>query len=120
MPRPTKKKLDFTQDSLNQLIQEIYTDTYNVRSDIRVLLNKWSQMVNTGGEVAAIGKNIVDLIKVEVSNNEQKLVLAKYLKEVVYAADKDGKIDNKSTPVLSGSDKSEILKRVKDVMNDEK
>jgi len=88
MPRPKRKKLDFTEDSVNKLLQEIYDESHNIKAKINRLFTKWETKVKETGEVAAIGDQIVKLISAEAKNQDQKIMLLKYLKEVVF--DKHG------------------------------
>jgi hypothetical protein len=48
------------------------------------LFTKWEQKVKEGGEIAAIGDQIVKLIAAEAKNQDQKIMLLRYLKEVVF------------------------------------
>jgi hypothetical protein len=83
-PRPTRKKLKFDEDSVNKLLQEIYDESCNVKAKIIRLFTKWELKVKEGGEIAAIGDQIVKLIAAEAKNQDQKIMLLKYLKEVVF------------------------------------
>ena len=89
MPRPKRKRLEFTEDSVNKLLQEIYEDSHNQKAKITRLFNKWETKVKENGEVAAIGDQIVKLIAAEAKNVDQKIMLLRYLKEVVFDK-KDG------------------------------
>lgn len=84
MPRPKRKKIEFNEESVNKLLQEIYNDSHNIKSKITRLFNKWETNVKENGEVAAIGDQIVKLISAEAKNQDQKIMLLKYLKEVVF------------------------------------
>jgi len=89
MARPKRKRLEFTEDSVNKLLQEIYEDSHNQKAKITRLFNKWETKVKENGEVAAIGDQIVKLIAAEAKNVDQKIMLLRYLKEVVFDK-KDG------------------------------
>jgi len=97
MPRPQRRKLEFNEDSVNKLLQEIYDDTHNIRAKITRLFTKWETKVKENGEVAAIGDQIVKLIAAEAKNQDQKIMLLRYLKEVVF--------DNKIGITSSANDK---------------
>jgi hypothetical protein len=88
MARPTRKKLKFDEESVNKLLQEIYDDSHNQKAKISRLFTKWETKVKEGGEIQAIGDQIVKVIALEAKNVDQKIMLLKFLKEVVY--------DNKS------------------------
>ena len=84
MARPQRKKLRFDEESVNKLLQEIYDDSHNIRAKIIRLFTKWEAKVKEGGEIAAIGDQIVKLLATESKNQDQKIMLLKYLKEVVF------------------------------------
>ena len=84
MPRPARKKLKFDEDSVNKLLQEIYDESHNIKAKIARLFTKWETKVKENGEIAAIGDQIVKLIAAEAKNQDQKIMLLRYLKEVVF------------------------------------
>lgn len=112
MPRIKRKKLAFNEESLNELLQEIYNDTHNIRTDIKALFNKWEEKVNDPNEIAILGKNIIELLSTEIKNNDHKVTLAKMIKEVVFKQTKDSGEVSKSN--LNSDEKSDILKMVKE------
>lgn len=96
MARPTRKKLKFDEDSVNKLLQEIYDDTHNIRAQIKRLFTKWETKIKEGGEIAALGDQVVKLINAEAKNQDQKIMLLKYLKEVVFDKTNNSKNDGNS------------------------
>jgi hypothetical protein len=119
MPRPQRKRLEFNEDSVNKLLQEIYDESHNIKAKIARLFTKWEIKVKESGEIAAIGDQIVKLIAAEAKNQDQKIMLLKYLKEVVF--EKSGTSGNNGdAPADSGeitADKrNELLNLVKDEM----
>ena len=106
MPRPSRKRLQFTEDSVNKLLQEIYDDTHNIKAKITRLFTKWEIKVKEGGEIAALGDQIVKLIAAEAKNQDQKIMLLKYLKEVVF--EKTGGGVNNSSDTGKSNDSGEI------------
>lgn len=113
-PRPVRKKLTFDEESVNKLLQEIYDDSHNMKSKINRLFLKWEQKVKEGGEIAAIGEQIIKLIGAEAKNQDQKIMLLKYLKEVVFK-DKNtgGGLDvPEQTGVLTTEKKNELMDMV--------
>ena len=111
MPRPIRKKLKFNEDSLNDLLQEIYNDSYNIRAKISRLFSKWETKVQEDSEIAAIGDQIIKLISAEAKNQDQKIMLLKYLKEVVFDKQKNVKEDEEKVD-MSDVRKSELLAMV--------
>jgi len=88
MPRPVKKKLKFTEESLNELVQECYNDTHTLRSEVTTLLNKWKRHAINEAEMVALGKEIVSLINQQDKVLEKKLSIVKVLKEVILSREK--------------------------------
>ena len=118
MPRPTRKKLKFDEDSVNKLLQEIYDESCNVKAKITRLFTKWELKVKETGEVQAIGDAIIKLIAAEAKNQDQKIMLLRYLKEVVFDNKANDGNNSNRKPEESGnvtSDRrNEILKLVED------
>jgi len=92
MARPKRRQLKFNEESVNKLLQEIYDDSHNLKAKITRLFTKWETKIKESGEVAAIGDQIVKLIAAEAKNQDQKIMLLRYLKEVVF--------DNKSNKIV--------------------
>lgn len=84
MPRKKRHKFKFDKDSVEKLLQECYDDSRNTKAKIVALFNKWEKFAIEGGEIAAIGKEISSLIGHESKNLDQKIVILRYLKEVVF------------------------------------
>jgi len=97
MGRPARQRLKFTEESAEDLLQEIYDDTFNIRAQIKRLFHKWEVKVQEGGEIAAIGDQIIKLINAYAKNLDQKIMLLKFLKEVVYERNKKSSGDSDET-----------------------
>jgi hypothetical protein len=115
--RPIRRKLKFDEESVNNLLQEIYNESHNIKAKIARLFTKWELKVKETGEVQAIGDAIVKLIAAEAKNQDQKIMLLRYLKEVVF----DNKVNDGSYPRKSEDSgnvtadrRNEILKLVED------
>lgn len=93
--RPVRKKIKFTEDSVNDLLQEIYNDTHVIRAKITRLFTKWETKINDAGEVAAIGDQIIKLIAEEGKTQDKKISLLKILREIVFANKKAAEITSK-------------------------
>ena len=92
--RPQRKNLKFDETSVNNLLQEIYNDSRSQKAKIARLFTKWELKVKEGGEIQAIGDQIVKLIAAEAKNVDQKIMLLRYLKEVVFENSTTG-VNNK-------------------------
>ncbi len=115
MPRPTRKKLRFDEASVNNLLQEIYDESHNIKAKIARLFSKWETKVKESGEVQAIGDQIVKLIAAEAKNQDQKIMLLRYLKEVVFEK-QSNETSKKSgeTESVSPDRRNQLLKMVED------
>lgn len=96
MARPPRRQFKFTEESVNKLFQEIYDDNRNIKAKIIRLFTKWETKVKEAGEIAAIGEQIIKLIAAEAKNQDQKIMLLKYLKEVVFDRKDGSDIDSNS------------------------
>ena len=103
MPRPPRRQLKFDEDSVNKLLQEIYDESHNIKAKISRLFTKWEVKVKESGEVAAIGDQIVKLIAAEAKNQDQKIMLLRYLKEVVFDKGGNGSGNNTNNNVKEES-----------------
>lgn len=116
MARPTRKKLKFDENSVNMLLQEIYDESFNIKAKIARLFSKWETKVKEGGEIAAIGDQVVKLIAAEAKNQDQKIMLLKYLKDVVFEnkANNQENAKNDTNTTISSDRRNELLSFVQD------
>lgn len=122
MARPVRKRLAFDEESVNKLLQEIYDESFNIKAKITRLFTKWEVKVKEGGEIAAIGDQIIKLIAAEAKNQDQKIMLLRYLKEVVFenkqnsnnSDDSDGSSQNGEK--VSADRRNELLNMVHDAL----
>jgi len=110
MARPKRKQLKFDEDSVNSLLQEIYNDSHNIKAKIARLFTKWEAKVKEGGEIAALGETIGKLIVAEAKTVDQKLVLLRYLKEVVFA--KQTVSEDGDKKIVSKKNRNDLIKQV--------
>ena len=108
MPRPPRRQLKFDEDSVNKLLQEIYDESHNIKAKIARLFSKWETKVKENSEVAAIGDQIVKLIAAEAKNQDQKIMLLKYLKEVVFENKDGGSVSNNTRNGDNSEDKKYV------------
>lgn len=114
MPRIQRKKLKFDEESVNSLLQEIYNDSHNIKAKITRLFTKWEKFATDGGEISAIGDQIVKLITAESKNQDQKIMLLRYLKEVVFEKDKNSaqQNDNSNKDTITSEDRNQLIRMV--------
>jgi len=114
MPRKKRTKLKFTEDGVNQYMQELYDDSFTLKSKIDVLFRKWEAKIKEGGEIAAMGDSIVKLIGAMAKNQDQRIMILKYLKEIVFVDGKNGE----NTPESGNTDREAIIKAAQDAMKE--
>lgn len=115
MSRPRRNKIKFDEESVNDLLQEIYNDSHNIKARIARLFTKWETKVKEGGEIQALGDNIVKLISAEAKNQDQKIMLLKYLKEVVFDKNRPQNSDDKERDAEVSTDRrNELMQMVHD------
>lgn len=119
--RPQRKTLKFDEKSVNDLLQEIYNESHNIKAKIARLFTKWETKVKENGEIAAIGDQIVKLIAAEAKNQDQKIMLLRYLKEVVFDTkdnvsnlNKNGVDSPEDKKIVSTDRRNELLNFVAD------
>lgn len=125
MSRPKRKKLKFDEESVNKLLQEIYDESHNQKAKITRLFTKWETKIKETGEVAAIGDQIVKLIAAEAKNQDQKIMLLRYLKEVVFDKKGEGgsikgQTSSEETGEISTDRRNELLNFVHDELEKKK
>ena len=110
MARPKRKLLQFgNEDSINNLLQEIYNESHNIRAQVVALMTKWNKNVNENGEIMAVGDKIAKLLVILSKNQDQKITLLKHMKDSVYIDGKGGSdVSNSQTENLSAENKNEL------------
>ncbi len=112
MPRIKRNRIKFTEESLNSMYQEVYNDTFNFKAKVDSLISKWSIHIKDEGNIAALGKEIVALMNQIGKTNDQKIVLLKLLKDIVYSV-KNSETSNKSETgqvSISADAKNELMR----------
>lgn len=99
MARIKRKRIQFNEESLNELYQEVYNDSFNYKAKLESFISKWNAFIKDESNVAAMGKELVALLNAIGKTNDQKIVLLKILKDIVY--NKDGK-STQETPTADG------------------
>lgn len=117
MPRNTRKKIEFTEDSSKDLLQEIYNETCDLKAKAIAAYNKQFVQAEDVSEIAMIGKITTEYLKIAEQALEKKLSVARMLKEIVFK-DK-ANVDNGSGKAikLTEDDKKAFYSAVKEYQN---
>ncbi len=113
MPRPKRINIEFTEKGVNELYQEVYNDSHNYKAQITSILARWTPFVKDEGNIAAMGKEIVALMNQLAKTNDQKIVLLKILKEIVFDKKSTGEVKSNASDAqvhLSDDSKKELLR----------
>jgi len=122
MPRIKRKQIKFDEESANNLLQEIYNDSHNIRAKITMLFRKWEKYIDDESKIAVLGEQIVKLIQAEAKNQDQKILLLKFLKEVAYkdVSNKENGQDDSTSGVISNERRNALLNLVKNELEAKK
>lgn len=117
MPRKKRQKIKFTEESVNDFMQEVYDQSFKLEAKINMLFAKWEAKVKEGGEIAAMGDTVVKVIAAMAKNQEQKIQILKILKDIVFVdskieggAAKDEKIDQTELQKLADKAIAELTR----------
>lgn len=122
MPRIKRKQIKFNEESANNLLQEIYNDSHNIRAKITMLFRKWEKYVDDETKIAVLGEQIVKLIQAEAKNQDQKILLLKFLKEVAYrdVPNKENGQEDSVGGAISNERRNALLNLVKSELESKK
>jgi len=79
-------------------------------------MTKWELKIKDNGEIMALGDTIVKLIAAEAKNQDQKIMLLKYLKEVVFEKKTIGTMDKEDNGNVTDDRRNELIALVRDEM----
>lgn len=117
MPKPSRKKLKLTEESLNELYQEIYNENHNLKNKTARLFLKLENYAKTAESTAVLGEQILKAVNLELGVHDKKINLLKVVKDVI--RDKNA-LENKkskdagdeSKPEITENDQSELLELI--------
>ncbi len=89
-----KKKVDITETSMTELMQETYNEIVDERNKAIIAYKKFSKDINENVDIAMVGKITNDLIKIIDGAIEKKLRLIKIQSDIIY---KNGKSSSESS-----------------------
>jgi hypothetical protein len=108
--RPKRKKLQFgDEESLNNLLQEVYNESHNIRANVVSLFTVWNKNVKDNGEIAAVGDKLAKLLTILSKNQDQKIMILKHLKDSIYVDNKNkGDASEIKAGQISANEKDEL------------
>lgn len=85
---PKKKKVDVSEDSMKELMQETYNEIVDERNRALTAYKKFTKDINENSDIALVGKITNDLLKIIDSSIEKKLRLIKIQGDILYRSGK--------------------------------
>jgi hypothetical protein len=85
---PKKKKVDVSEESMRDLMQETYNEIVDERNRALTAYKKFSKDINENSDIALVGKITNDLLKIIDSSIEKKLRLIKIQGDILYKSGK--------------------------------
>lgn len=115
------EKIKFTEESVNDLFQECYNETHNIRAQIVSLLTNWKRAIKDSKleEIATIGREIIQLIGQEDRVLNKKLEILKLLKEIVFDKKKMAeKAENENDVSLTEEEQNRLLAKLQETRDE--
>ena len=109
-----KKKIDVSEESMKELMQETYNEIVDERNKALTAYKKFSKDINENSDIALVGKITNDLLKIIDGTIEKKLRLIKIQSDILYKNGKGGSADNGAPMVITEEDRKwaeEFLKK---------
>jgi hypothetical protein len=85
-----KKKVDVSEESMKELMQETYNEIVDERNRALTAYKKFSKDINENSDIALVGKITNDLLKIIDGAIEKKLRLIKIQSDILYKNGKNG------------------------------
>lgn len=85
---PKKKKVDVSEESMRDLMQETYNEIVDERNRALTAYKKFTKDINENSDIALVGKITNDLLKIIDSSIEKKLRLIKIQGDILYKSGK--------------------------------
>jgi hypothetical protein len=109
-----KKKIDVSEESMKELMQETYNEIVDERNKALTAYKKFSKDINENSDIALVGKITNDLLKIIDGTIEKKLRLIKIQSDILYKNGKGGSGEGGAPMVITEEDRKwaeEFLKK---------
>ena len=100
-----KKKVDISEDSMKELMQETYNEIVDERNKALTAYKKFSKDINENSDIALVGKITNDLLKIIDGTIEKKLRLIKIQSDILYKNGKMGTPGEAANIVITEDDR---------------
>lgn len=116
---PKKKKVDVSEESMKELMQETYNEIVDERNKALSAYKKFSKDINENSDIALVGKITNDLLKIIDGTIEKKLRLIKIQSDILYKNGKNS-ADASAPIVITEEDRKWAEDFLKNQTNNEK
>ena len=113
-----KRKIDFTDSSIQELMQETYHEIVDTRNRALVAYKKFSKNIEENSDIAMVGRVTNELLKVIDNSIDKKIQLLKFQASVLYKSGKAA--DETTTGTVNGKLSEEDKKMVQDMLKEQK
>jgi hypothetical protein len=102
---PKKKKVDVSEDSMKELMQETYNEIVDERNRALSAYKKFTKDINENSDIALVGKITNDLLKIIDSSIEKKLRLIKIQGDILYKSGKSSDASSAGNMTITDEDR---------------
>ena len=102
---PKKKKVDVSEDSMKELMQETYNEIVDERNRALSAYKKFTKDINENSDIALVGKITNDLLKIIDSSIEKKLRLIKIQGDILYKSGKSSDASSVGNMTITDEDR---------------
>jgi gas vesicle protein len=109
----------FEGKQMSDLLRDIYNNSQEIRDDIKTLINKTSNQLNTIDDIAMLMPVLKDCVATAVKNDKQLIDLGALIQKLV-ATDKriaDGLGDDNISNILTDQEKKQLREMAKTLNN---
>ena len=122
--RPSKKIVNWTPESLQSIMQNIWNEADEQRIKAVFQYNKQNRNVKDNDDISLIGKTNTELLKVVDGAIEKKLQVARLMKDIIYKNAPGLNAGSNTNPsagssVLTDDDKDSIFSLIREEMEKE-
>lgn len=113
-----RQKIDVSEDSLQYLMQEVYTEIVDERNKAMTAYKKFSKEINDSTDISMIGKITNDLLKIADSAIDKKLKLIKLQSDILYKGEKNTSDSIQNNGKITAEDKKWLRDQMEKQRND--
>ena len=105
VPNQKKKKINISEESMVELMQETYNEIVDERNKALSAYKKFNKDINDNSDIALVGKVTNDLLKIIDGSIEKKLRLIKIQSDILFKNGKGGAEGDLGNMVITEEDK---------------